>query len=85
MTSPPMVSFIGVLISRLKKIKFCYWGMDLQPELAIASGLMKKDSFYATVLKRMSDFVIRRADLIIALDNYMKKYFIERGSKEKII
>lgn len=82
MTSPPMVSYIGIIVARFKKINFCYWGMDLQPELAIASGLMKKDSFYAIMLKRMSDFVIRRAELIIALDNYMKKYFIERGAKE---
>ncbi len=56
--------------------------MDLQPELAIASGLIKKDSIPAYFLKRMADFVIRHANLIIALDEYMKNYLINRGAKD---
>lgn len=82
MTSPPMVSYIGLLIARAKKIKFCYWAMDLQPELAIASGLIKKNLLSPIFLKRMSDYVIKRADLLIALDSYMKKYLVERGARE---
>jgi Glycosyltransferase len=85
MTSPPMVSYIGLLISRLKKVKFCYWAMDLQPELAIASGLIKKKSLSAFLLKRMADIIIKRANLIIALDKYMKKYLVDRGANENRI
>src|SRR4030067_1157568 len=44
MTSPPLISFVGVIIAQLKKAKFLYWAMDLQPELSIATGYIKKGS-----------------------------------------
>jgi colanic acid biosynthesis glycosyl transferase WcaI len=85
MTSPPLVSYIGILFAKKHKIKFCYWTMDLQPELAIASGLIKEHSISAFFLKRMANYVIKKADLLIALDNYMKQYLIKRGAlKDKI-
>ncbi|MBX2924874.1 MAG: glycosyltransferase family 4 protein [Chitinophagaceae bacterium] len=85
MTSPPLISFIGVLICKIKKIKFFYWGMDLQPELSIASGLIKKNSLSSKLLTYMGNYIMRSADNIIALDTYMKDYFQKRGaSSEKV-
>ena len=85
MTSPPMISFIGVFFSKIKKIKFIYWAMDLQPELAIASGMIKKNSISANLLLMMNNYIIKNADRTIALDSFMKKYFINRGAFEKQI
>ena len=83
MTSPPLVSYVGVLFSRWKKMKFVYWAMDLQPELAIASGLMTKGSLMARVFTSMGNFIIKKSDRIIALDKYMKGHLLNRGAVEK--
>ncbi len=85
MTSPPLVSFIGILIAKWKKWKFYYWTMDLQPELSIQSGLMEKDSLVAKVFTKMGDYIFKHSDKIIVLDRYMAEHIINRGaSKENI-
>jgi len=80
MTSPPLVSFLGVFVARRKKMKFIYWVMDLQPELAIASGMIRANSFLARILNRIGNYIIRNADTIIALDKYMRDYLLKRGA-----
>ncbi len=83
MTSPPLVSLLGVYLARRKKMKFIYWVMDLQPELAIASGLVKKNSFLARLLERFGNYIIRNADAIIVLDKYMRDYILKRGGNKE--
>ncbi|MDP4130488.1 MAG: glycosyltransferase family 4 protein [Bacteroidota bacterium] len=80
MTSPPLVSLLGVFISGVKKMKFFYWVMDLQPELAIASGLIRKNSLSARMLESIGNYIIRKADSIFVLDKYMHQYLIQRGA-----
>jgi len=85
LTVPPLLSFIGVLISKLKRIKFCYWLMDVQPELAISSGLLKKRSLVSFTLEFLGSYIITKADLIIALDNYMKNHCISNGAEQEVV
>jgi glycosyltransferase involved in cell wall biosynthesis len=80
MTSPPLVSLLGVYMSGIKKIKFFYWVMDLQPELSIASGLIRKNSISARALESVGNYIIRRADSLFVLDRYMRDYLIQRGA-----
>ena len=80
MTSPPMISFLGCLVARIKGIRFIYWTMDLQPELAIASGLIKANSVAAKAFSAMGNYIFKRADSTIALDDFMKAHVIERGA-----
>lgn len=84
-TVPPLLSFIGVLIAKWKKIKFAYWVMDLQPELSISSGLIKEKSIVAYLLKYLGDFIINRSDKIISLDRFMTQYLTSRGANKDII
>ena len=79
MTSPPLISFVGVIIAQLKKAKFIYWAMDLQPELSIATGYIKKGSIGEKILLGIADFTFKKADHIIALDKYMAKYILKKG------
>jgi colanic acid biosynthesis glycosyl transferase WcaI len=82
-TSPPLVAYIALRLSKQKKIPFCYWTMDLQPELSIASGLIRKGSPSAHFLTRMGNYIIRHSDCRITLDKYMKEHLVERGAEEK--
>jgi colanic acid biosynthesis glycosyl transferase WcaI len=82
-TSPPLVAYIALRLSRQKKIPFCYWTMDLQPELSIASGMIRKGSPTARFLTSIGNYIIRHADCRITLDKYMKDHLLNRGAEEK--
>jgi colanic acid biosynthesis glycosyl transferase WcaI len=78
LTVPPLVSFFGVFFSRIKRIPFVYWAMDMQPELAIASGMMRKGSFAAGIMTFMGNYIMRNSAGVIALDRFMADYIQER-------
>lgn len=80
-TVPPLLSLVGVIVSKLKGIKFHYWVMDLQPELSISSGLIKKDSISANFFTRLGNYIIRNSAIIISLDRFMTQYLYSRGAK----
>ena len=79
MTSPPLVSFIGALFSRLRGSRFCYWIMDLNPDEAIAAGWLPANSFAANMLERFSRFSLRQASQIIVLDEFMRKRILDKN------
>lgn len=80
-TVPPLLSLVGVIVSKLKGIKFQYWVMDLQPELSISSGLIKKDSISANFFTKLGNYIIRNSAIIISLDRFMTQYLCSRGAK----
>ena len=83
MTSPPLVSWMGCLAARWKNTRFCYWTMDLQPELAIQSGMIKEGSLVARCLTWMGRMIFKRADRIVALDRFMAEHCETYGAKQE--
>ncbi len=81
MTSPPLVSFLAAWVAGWKGWRFAYWAMDLQPELAIEAGMVKRGSLAAKALEFMGNFVFRRSDRIIALDHFMGTHIAQRGAR----
>lgn len=79
-TVPPLLSFFAILVTRIKSIPFYYWVMDLQPELSIESGLIKKESISAKVLTKIGNYSIRNSEKIFSLDRFMTDYLITRGA-----
>jgi glycosyltransferase involved in cell wall biosynthesis len=84
-TVPPLLSFVGILVSKFKEIKFHYWVMDLQPELSISSGLIKRDSFSAKLFTKLGNYIILNAECIISLDRFMTEYLYSRGAKKNSV
>lgn len=78
MTSPPLLSYIGIKIAKIKKIKFVYWTMDLQPELSIVAKYLRSDSFSAQALHKMGDYIFKHSDTIVTLDKYMNQHIMQR-------
>ena len=78
LTSPPLLSYIGIKIARMKKIRFVYWTMDLQPELSMVAGYIKTDATPAKVMQKCGDYIFSHSDKIIVLDDYMKRHISER-------
>lgn len=83
LTSPPLLSYIGVIIARLKKIRFIYWTMDLQPELSVVAGYIERDSRPAKLLQYLGDYIFKHATKIITLDNFMYEHVCRRIGQEK--
>ena len=81
-TVPPLLSLVGVIVSKLKGIKFHYWVMDLQPELSISSGLIKKGSLSASFFTKLGNYIIRNSAGVISLDRFMTRYLYSRGAKK---
>ncbi|NQW28468.1 MAG: glycosyltransferase family 4 protein [Flammeovirgaceae bacterium] len=81
-TVPPLLSFVGVLVSKIKGIKFHYWVMDLQPELSISTGLIKQGSLSAEFFTRLGNYIIRNSTGVISLDRFMTQYLYSRGAKK---
>lgn len=84
-TFPPLLAFLTLLVCKIKNIPFYYWVMDLQPELSIASGLIKEKSITSNVLTYIGDYSIKNSDKIFSLDKYMSHYLKSRGAVSKKI
>jgi glycosyltransferase involved in cell wall biosynthesis len=85
LTSPPLISFLGALLSRLRGNRFFYWVMDFNPDEAIAAGWLRADALAAKILDSLSRFSLRQATGIIALDRFMRDRIVAKGiAPEKI-
>lgn len=78
MTSPPLLSFLGLKIAKLKGIRFTYWTMDLQPELSIVAGYLSSHSINSKLLQSYGDYIFKNSEKIITLDKYMKEHINKR-------
>jgi colanic acid biosynthesis glycosyl transferase WcaI len=79
LTSPPLVSVIAAGYAWLRRAKFCYWIMDLNPDEAIAAGWLESDSFPAKWLERLSRFSMKRAAMVVVLDVFMQRRILAKG------
>jgi colanic acid biosynthesis glycosyl transferase WcaI len=82
LTSPPLVSLIGALAVPLKAKHLVFWSMDLNPDEAVAAGWLRRNSWVARLLSRLSLHSLQKADRIIALDRFMKQRIQAKGIKE---
>lgn len=73
MTSPPLVSFLAAVYSRLRGGHLVLWVMDLNPDEAIAAGWLKERSVAARVLEWCLTCSLRRAERIVVLDRFMRE------------
>src|SRR5207253_1988210 len=85
LTSPPLISWLGSMFVRIKGGELIFWPLDLNPDEAIAAGWLKPNSLTAKFLTRLLTSSMRRARMIIALDEFMKERIIAKGiAKDKI-
>ena len=83
LTSPPLLSYIGMKVARFRNIRFVYWTMDLQPELSVVAGYIKEGSPIAKSMQKRGDYIFRHSDRIIVLDDYMKQHICRRLCEER--
>lgn len=70
-TSPPMAPLAGLLLSRLLRIPFVLWLMDLNPDQAITVGAVRSGALSARLLERANRAAARAAAEVVVLDRFM--------------
>jgi len=78
-TSPPLIAFPCAIYNLFRGGLFIYWIMDMNPDLAIQAGLIKRDSFLSYILEGISRFCFRQSSHIIVLDRFMQQRIINKG------
>jgi hypothetical protein len=79
MTSPPLISWIGAMFTRLKGGRFAFWVMDLNPDEAIAAGWLREGAFVTRVLQAMLNDSLERSSLVVVLDRFMARRIEAKG------
>ncbi len=79
LTSPPLVSWLASLFTRLKGGRLIFWVMDLNPDEAIAAGWLKPNSVAARLLSALLKSSMQHAARIVVLDRFMKERIAAKG------
>lgn len=82
--NPPTSGLAGWFISRVMRVPFVYGVHDLWPDLAIGSGMVRS-SVFGALIGRLERFVLKRADLIIAISQGFKRSIVGKGIPEERI
>jgi len=82
LTSPPLISWLASVFTRIKGGRMVFWVMDLNPDAAIAAGWLKQNSAPAKLLAALLQSSMRHAEKIIALDRFMKERIAAKGIPE---
>ena len=85
LTSPPLISWLASVFTRIKGGRMVFWVMDLNPDAAIAAGWLKQSSVSAKLLAALLQSSMQHADKIIVLDRFMKERIAAKGILEQKI
>ena len=81
MTTPPGLSYLAWM-HRLRGARFWIWEMDLYPDVAVATGVLRSGSIAARLSEAVMDMPRRRADGVLVLGDCMRKRLTDRGLPE---
>lgn len=78
-TVPPVGSLATLLVGLRRRTRIVFWVMDLNPDQAVAMGAMRPDALPVRLLEWGLRKVLRRADVVVALDKAMAARLEARG------
>ena len=79
MTTPPMLSAIGMLLQKLRGTRHFIWEMDLFPDALVSLGALRQGSLADRAMGWLIDLSRRRSDGIVALGPCMEERLLRRG------
>ena len=81
-TNPPLIAVVSWLLRLLHGTKFVCVVEDLYPDVAIELGFLKRDGVVTKIANKVSSFLLRNADRVVALGGRMKQELLAKGVKE---
>jgi glycosyltransferase involved in cell wall biosynthesis len=70
-TSPPLAGVEGALISRLWGARFLHWIMNVNHEVAIEMGHLRRDGPLARALTELYRFTLAESERVVVMDRWM--------------
>ena len=82
LTTPPLLPFIGSVLSTLRGARHVLWEMDVYPDIATDVNFFKKNGMIDRLAGSVLDWARKRADTIVVLGDDMKARLLARGIPE---
>lgn len=79
LTTPPLLSVVGRIAFLVRGQRYGIWSMDLHPDAAIASGMLRDRPLFAHILEWANAAAYRKADFVIDLGRYMNDRIRAKG------
>jgi glycosyltransferase involved in cell wall biosynthesis len=79
LTTPPLLSVIGLMAKKLRGCRYFIWEMDLYPEVAIDTKVLKPDALVTRLLAHVANTARRCADGVIVIGECMRDRLISSG------
>jgi len=83
LTTPPLISLVGMAIQQLRGSKHIIWEMDVYPDIAVDLGMLQRNGLPARVFGWLADLPRRRANRVIALGECMRLRLLSHGLAEE--
>lgn len=84
-STPPYIALLGLVSRFFRGSKAMYWAMDLYPDVMYASGMLKPTGLISSILERMHQRLVRKADATVVLGRCMQGRMLAKGlPKERI-
>ena len=75
-SNPPVLPIAAILANRLFKTKIIFVSYDVYPEVAYASGSLRKGGVVSSVMRRINRSLFQRAASVVALTDEMREYLL---------
>lgn len=79
LSSPPLISALAALYSRITRVPLVYWVMDLNPDEAVAAGYLRTGSILHRFLEKASRFAFSMSALTVVLDRHTESRIRTKG------
>lgn len=85
LTTPPFIALAAVIAGKLRRFSVVFWSMDVYPDVAVALGALRRDSFLAAALCRMARVLHRSADAVVVLGETMANRLRDDGAMRVVV
>ncbi|MGB3542221.1 glycosyltransferase family 4 protein [Rubrivirga sp.] len=79
LTTPPLLPYVGAVVSRLRRRPYGVWSMDLHPDAEVALGMIREGSPLTRSLHAVNNAGYRRAQFVVALGPHMARRIAAKG------
>lgn len=80
LTNPPLYALVGSLLKSVRGERFVYVMMDVYPDVAVRSGVLREEGFVHRLMRRASRRILDAADAIVVLGEDMRQVALRAGA-----
>ncbi len=78
LTTPPMIAFLGAWLRLVRRARFLYWVMDIYPDIALKSGVIKPRGIIRAMWSALGRFGYYSANRVVVLGEDMKETIVKK-------